>query len=251
MARAVAKKEETNVVAYTDDRPDFVTDSVRGSENVTTADMTIPRLDVFQSTSPQIDDSDAKHIEGAMPGRFWNTATSVVYGKEVLFVPVFFRKEWVIWRDLQKGGGFRGAFQSEAEAQHAKQMLDDADDCDIVDTAQHFGMLVTEDGNVEDIVVSCSKTKHKPSRKLNTLAKMSGGDRFASIYRLVVVGAENAAGQKYFNFDVARLGWVSEAMYERGEKLYEAVKTGDRDVDRRHEAEASSGSRVAPEELDA
>ena len=109
--KAVVKKENSSVVV-SDERPDWMEDSNRGSEGVTAEDLIIPRLDVFQDLSPQIKKNKPEYIEGAEAGLLFNTVTGQVYGREIMFVPVFYRKEWVIWRTRKAGGEIVGLLKT-------------------------------------------------------------------------------------------------------------------------------------------
>jgi hypothetical protein len=236
MAKKIGKKvatKQNTQVAVSEARPDWMDDTGRGSEEVGFDDMTIPRLDVIQDLSPQHKKNKPEYIEDAEPGILFNTVTSVLYGTSVKFIPVYFRKEWVIWKDIKAGGGFRGAHATQQEAVNALSELDDADQCDIQDTGQHFGLIVNLDGSVEDICISMSKSKMKASRQLNSMVKIRGGDRFSSMYDIKAIEAQNAAGQDYWNIAVKPLGFVSKELYAAGEALYEQVKLGTKDVDRK------------------
>lgn len=224
----VAVKEEQEIV-LAETMPDFVNaNSSRGSEDVTVDDLSIPRLDVIQSLSPQRKKNDPAFIEGAEEGILFNSVSQQLYGTEVAFVPVFFRKEYVVWKDRDSGGGFCGAFPSQAKAQAEANELG-PDVHQVVDTAQHFGLLVHGPSNLEEVVISMSKSKMKTSRQLNTLCKMAGGDRFASVYNVKAVEVNGDKGD-YFSMTVKRMGWVSEDIYRVGEALYNAVSGGERNV---------------------
>jgi hypothetical protein len=232
MAGKKVAKKTNSAVTTSEARPDWMDNTGRGSEEVGFDDLTIPRLDVIQDLSPQHKKTKPEYIEGAEPGILFNTVTGTLYGSSVHFIPVYFRKEWVIWKDINSGGGFRGAHATQQEAVNALSELDDADQCDIQDTGQHFGLIVKSDGSVEDICISMSKSKMKASRQLNSMVKIRGGDRFGSMYEFKAIEAQNAAGQDYWNLGVKPLGYVSEALFAAGEALYEQVKLGTKDVNR-------------------
>lgn len=241
MAKEVTVAAQTGLIK----RPDWMGDQKRGSEEVTIQDVTIPRLSIIQDLSPQRKKNQAEYIEGAVEGMLFNTVTNRLYADPVLFVPVYFRLEWVVWKHRDSGGGFIGAFPTQDEAvkavgNHALagQETEKGDPVlGVQDTAQHFGLLMdpnspAEDPRAEEIVISMSRSQLKPSRQFNTQIKLVGGDRWSRLYRLSAVTVTNAAGQDYFNWKVEQLGFVSEAIYQRAEALYEAVKSGQRDVQR-------------------
>jgi len=200
--------------------------SARGQENVTAADLVIPRLEIVQSLSPCRKKTDPAYIEGAEEGLLYNNVTRELYGSSVLLVPVFYKKEWLVWKDRNKGGGFRGAFTSELEAKQHINELDVPEDYFAQDTASHFCLMVKADGSSEDIVVSMSKSKLKTSRKWNSLIRLAGGDSFSRVYKLTGVEQTNANNDTFYGFDVANAGFPSEEIYNRGEKLYNAVSEG-------------------------
>lgn len=243
MGKSVTKKGES-AMTFSNAKPGYMGNEERGQENVALEDITIPRLDVLQSLSPQRKKNDPAYIEGAEEGMLFNTVTGKLYRDGAVFVPCYFKKEWLIWKKQNKGGGFNGAFDSEAAA--AMEFADKGynEDYEIVDTGNHFGLIV--DGNtIEEIVVSMSKSKMKVSRQLNTIVKMRGGDRFSSAYNITAVEDQNKEGQDYFNLKITPLGYVPENIYQAGEKLYKAISDGERKVS--HEAEAKSEKTVGDE----
>lgn len=235
-AKEVAKKEESGL-AISQERPEFMnSDSVRGQENVTLDDVTIPRLGLIQSLSPQRKKSDPSYIEGAEEGLLFNTVTSELYGASVLFVPVLFRKEFLIWKDQNSGGGFLGAFDTEEEAKqefankdYEGKVTDKGDPMyEIVDTAQQFGLIIDPKGKKrpEEIVLSMSKSGMKASRQLNSMAKMAGGDRFSRVYEVKGIETANSAGQEYYAHNIRSVGFVDEPTFRAAEKMYDSVKSG-------------------------
>jgi len=242
----VAKSKDVTVASQTTlaERPDYMGDKGRGSEEVTISDITIPRLSMVQDLSPQRKKNNAEYIEGCEEGMLFNTVTNQLYPESVLFVPVYFRLEWLVWKHRDAGGGLQGvcATQDEAVAlvaDHplAGQMTDKKEPVlEVQDTAQHFGLLLDPDSPAEaphatEIVVSMSKSQLKPSRQLNSQIRIAGGDRFERYYRLSAVQVDGARGE-YYNWKVEQLGFVSEAIFAQAEALYESVVSGKRDVER-------------------
>ena len=69
--KEVAVKEETSLVL--DDRPDWMKDGNRGSEEVSSNDITLPRLQIIQDLSPQHKKNKPEYIDGAEVGDFFNS----------------------------------------------------------------------------------------------------------------------------------------------------------------------------------
>jgi len=243
----MAKKEKEVAVANQTglaERPDYMGDQSRGSEEVTIQDITIPRLSMIQDLSPQRKQNKAEYIEGAEEGMLFNTVTNELYPASVLFVPTYFRLEWLVWKHRDAGGGLLGVFATQEEAvefvgQHpqAGQKTDKGElIIEVLDTAQQFGLLISpnspaDDPQATEIVVSMSKSQLKPSRQLNSMIRIAGGDRFERLYRLSAVTTEGAKGD-YFNWKVEQLGFCSESIFKQAEALYESVASGKRDVER-------------------
>ena len=53
------------------------------------------------------------------------------------------------------------------------------------------------------------------------------------------VAEKNSKNQDYFNLTVASGGYVSKDLYERGEKLYEAIAAGNVKVDQKFDEQTS------------
>ena len=230
----MSKKETTAVMApvsgVQEQMPEWLVKGNAGSEDVGARDMILPRVDVLQALSPQIKKSDASYIDGAEQGLIFNTVTGQIYGSSVTFIPVLFRKEWTVWKLRKAGGGFCGAFQNASDAEDFRTTMQNPDDHEVVESHQHFAMVLTDHGP-EEAVFSMTKSKLKVSRALNTLVQIAGVDRFAKAYRLDAVGISGDKGD-FWSFKTHPVGFVSKELYERGKNLYEMIKAGAADVDR-------------------
>ncbi len=225
---AVAKVDESSrELAFAQaDVPDYIKkDSNRGSEEVKTSDMTLPRLELIQSQSP------IKEIDpDAREGMLFNSVTQEVYGDSVFFVPVYFKQEFLIWKDQNEGGGFFGAFQDEFSAEERlKQVIAEGEDpqfLEIVATPIQYGMLITPEGGKEQIVISMAKSKAKVSRKFNAMCQIAGGDRFGRVYKISSFTDENKKGQKFKNFVMQPAGFPPKEVYEEAGRVYESFRSG-------------------------
>jgi hypothetical protein len=234
----VAKADDQALVMVQDQAPDYIKqDSQRGSENVTTDDIVIPRLEVIQALSPAVKDGDPGFIEGARPGMLMNSVTKQVYGKEVMVVPIYYTKQWLVWkkRKDENGkpleGGFFGAYNSPMEAEDRKQQEGgDANHIEIIDTPQHLCLLINmSTGSIDEVMISMPRTKAKISRTWNSMVRLAGGDRFSRVYRIAAQLEKKTQGD-YYNFVVAQSGFPAKTLYERAEKLYTQVQSGQRNV---------------------
>lgn len=229
-AVAPAKPEAGAVTAFSDEMPEHLknqTGPARGNEEVGREDLVIPRLEIVQSQSP-IKETDDMIRDGMM----FNSASSEVYDGPVYVIPVFFRKEWLVWKDKEEGGGFFGAHPTEAAAKaRLAEVVEEGEDEDlleIVDTPVHYCLLVKPDDPsfCQQIVVSMAKTKAKVSRQWNSMVELFGGDRFSRVYKLTTFTDENKKGQKFKNFVVQGAGYAPEHLYNKALELYEVIKAG-------------------------
>jgi hypothetical protein len=200
--------------------------TARGSEEVKASDIVLPRLEIVQALSPikEVND-DAKE------GYLFNSVTQEVIGEAAYFVPVYYRMEYLVWKDQDQGGGFFGSFNSQKEAEDRKMQAvsegENPEHIQIVDTPVQYGIRIDEDGNTEQIVISMAKTKSKVSRKWNAMIQIAGGDRFSRVYKLATFRDENKKGQKFYNFVVQPAGYTPERVYKEAEKMYDVLKTQD------------------------
>jgi hypothetical protein len=114
-----------------------------GLENVTNDDITIPRLAIIQSGSPQRKKKDEKYIEGADEGMIFNTVTNTLYPESLEIIPCGFRKTYVEWVPREKGGGLVAVHDmkpdgTKTDPKTKKSMLGENQ---IVDTAEHFVLV--------------------------------------------------------------------------------------------------------------
>ncbi len=137
---------------------------------------------------------------------------------------MIFRKEWVVFKDRKLGGGFFGAYPSDKEAQDFIAKAENNAGMESIESHNHIGYIVLPNGERQQMIFTCTKSKIKVSRKLNSLITMAGVDRFAKAYAIKAVEASNNAGDDFWNVDVAPLGFVSQDVYAEMEANYEALK---------------------------
>ena len=233
---------EGGEVVVTNELPEWLQGkgAARGAENVTTDDMIIPRIELVQALSPARKKSDAAYIEGAEEGMLFNNVTRQLYGEAVTVIPVYYTKQYLVWKDRKQGGGgsngFRGAFASKGLADDAIAALGE-EGLEAVDTAQHF-VLVNYGGEWQEAVISMAKSKMKVSKRWNSLMRLTNTDSFARAYKLSATTETNARNESYFNFNINPLGFVSKDIYDRAEKLYETIRQGGVKVSTEYDTEA-------------
>lgn len=246
----MASKTQTALVKN-ENLPTFLqqNNTRRGTEDVGAEDLVIPRLELVQALSPCRKRNDAAYIEGAEEGMLFNSLTRELYGQSVELIPVKYRKEYLIWKDRKKGGGFRGSFPTELEAEQARRQLEDGEDCEVLDTGIMFCLRVAEGGRLEEIVVSMSKSRMKTARKWNSLIRLTQHDSFAKRYEISAVAEKNANNEDYWNIAVKPLGFVDENQYRSAEELYRVIEGGGVVADRSQGDDPAPVGRGGPQEF--
>jgi hypothetical protein len=219
--------------------PDYIRqDSNRGSEEVKSSDMVLPRLEIIQALSP-IKELDPE----ARDGQLFNSVTQEIIGDVAYFVPIYFRMEYLVWQDQDSGGGFHGSFPTLEQAEDKRSQVINNDPnlagttskgtniVEVVDTPVHYGLRIDPEGLMEQIVISMAKTKSKISRKWNAMIQIAGGDRFGRVYKLSTFTDENKKGQKFKNFVVQPAGFPPQKVYAEAERVYASFRTGEVAVD--------------------
>jgi len=207
--------------------PDYIKQGTgRGSEEVKSSDMVLPRLEIVQALSP-IKETDPDAREGMI----FNSVTQEIIGDVAYFVPIYYRMEYLVWKDQDQGGGFFGSFPTLEQAEERKngevRNGENPDYLEIVDTPVHYGLRITPEGYQEQIVISMAKTKSKVSRKWNAMIQIAGGDRFSRVYKISAFTDENKKGQKFKNFVVQPAGFPPKPVYDEAERLYATFRLGE------------------------
>lgn len=200
-----------------------------GNENVSTDDMTVPRLDIIQQLSPQLDPSSPKYIEGAKLGHVFNSLTGELY-THCFVINLHFETKYQIFKKRKFGGGFEGSFDTEAEA---LAYLDSnnlpREQYDVPETGIHKCLLLDENGLPDQpVLIYMSGSKQKVSKEWNSQIRLKDprADRFASVWTISSVGEKNRQGQPYQNFRVDFAGWAGEDLYNEAKNLYQSIVGG-------------------------
>jgi len=221
----LATTAQQSMIVFSDQVPEHLKGgSGRGNEAVQAEDMLVPRIELVQSLSPVRKKSDPAYIDGAEEGMVFNTVTGDLYGEKVYVVPVFFRTQYLVWIDRDAGGGFRGSFADKTEAEEVA--ASEPNGAQAVPTAEHFVLIITADGKVQQGMVSMARSKLKISRRWNSTISMLGGDRWSRVYELSAVSEKNSNNQDYFNWKVKPVGFPTAEIAKQAEDLYEKIFSG-------------------------
>lgn len=235
---AVAAPAPTMIMVQ-DEVPEYLRKEgpARGNENVQMEDLVVPRLEVIQGLSPAVKRGDPGYIEGAQQGMLNNSVTRKLYGDAVFVIPVYFTKQYLVWKARKdkngkaQEGGFFGAFNDMVSAEVRAEAEGGIDEgIEVIDTPQHLCLLLdTEQGTVEEIMISMPRTKAKISRQWNSMVKLTEADRFARVYRIGTELQSNSQGD-FYNFSVKIAGFPPPDLYKRAEALFNSITKGERTV---------------------
>lgn len=214
----------------------------------------IPFLQILQSGSPQCKRSEGAYIDGAHEGMFFNTVTQDLFeGSDVtdkatgevkrggvLLVPAHYTQRFIEWKLRDEGGGFVAEHKPTDPIVLAT--VKDEDNRDrlpngnvLVDTRNHYVLLIMPDGSFQPVVISMSSTQLKKSRnwmsKMQQLKIKSGGKfvtapMASNIYRAVSVGEKNDKGA-WMGWAIALHGPVTDpALYSAAQDFRNAIVKG-------------------------
>jgi hypothetical protein len=113
----------TAAIASLDDVTALMVEDAEKDMGFEKGDLALPFMRVLQSNSPQVKPKNAKYVDGAQEGGFFNTATNRVYdGDEGIFVvPVYFEKQATLW--TPRGAEGTGGFVSQVDVKDALEIL--------------------------------------------------------------------------------------------------------------------------------
>lgn len=186
-----------------------------GLENVGSNDVLIPRLTILQSLSPQLNKKKAEFIDGAEIGTIVDVGTGEMFPNGVLFLPVYYRKDYLEWAPRSSG---KGLIAVHTDPEIMKQTKRDDRKKDVLpngnyiaETAQWFGLNLTADRR--KCFIPMASTALKKSRQWMTIAtserlKRADGSEFSPpfFYRgyNLTTGTESNAEGEWANWVINR-----------------------------------------------
>ncbi len=210
-AVAVANDEQALTALMTED-------AGRGYEEANKDSFAIPFLRILQDLSPQVKSKMTGYVQGAKPGHVFHTISRELF-ESVRVIPCYYSQafiEWVPRSAKGKGNGGSGFVASHpATTPLASQTVRDEmgrallpNGNQLVDTRQHFVLLVRDDGSCDQALIALSGSQIKASKNWMTrtrapLLNADGSIRvaqpplWARSYELRVVEQANDKGSWY------------------------------------------------------
>lgn len=238
-------KTKHEVPAVTD-RPTYLSKaSPRGMEEADQRDLTLPRIAICQSTTPQRKKNAPNYIAGLDEGNLFNTLTGEIYGEEVTLVPIFMFKSQIKFFPIDDGGGIDcqslngkdggRLHPSDCETCPHNQWQKDGDPPECLKFYNYVSLIRPKNGLA---VLSLKSKGVKVAKQWNSLIKLRNADTFAGLYNVSIV-SDTGAGQEFYNIAVKNAGWADVETYKLGEAYFNALKgkTIQVDMEGEHEHE--------------
>jgi len=237
---AVAKKNGNGKKVAVMQASMFAEDAGVGVDELSSEDLAIPFLKVLQKMSPELDD-----IEGARAGDLYNTVTKEVIkgGDGVRVVNCAYTLQHIEWEPRGSGTGAPHAIYSAGDTLPKTERGDDNKDY-VVDgsgrylerTAQHYILLVDEDGITSQALLPMKATQLKKSKQWNSAMKsmkMKDGNgnlftpaRFSHIWHLESVSEENKNGS-WHGWQISKDSQIEDpGIYAEAKHFAESIMAG-------------------------
>lgn len=219
-----------------------------GLENMDRQDVTLPRLGLCQSMSPQRIKSDPKFIAGLEEGNFFNTITQENYGNKVRIIPLLFYKTRLRFRSFDDGGGLLcqspdsliGIGDPGGNCLRCPfQMFKDNAPPECTLLFNYASLVVGKDGTVNPgslVVDSFKSSGLSTARDWNSLIRLRQVDMFAGIYE--IESADKKEDKYTWKVQIVKpAGWVSKETYVRAKEAYQAMAELQKEGRLRHDVE--------------
>jgi hypothetical protein len=83
---------------------DMEADAQQQNLNISQEDQALPFLKILGQLSPEVNKRDGKYVEGAEPGKIFNTVTSKLYDT-IDVIPCYYKRQYIEWQDRGVTGG--------------------------------------------------------------------------------------------------------------------------------------------------
>ena len=258
MAKALAKKKSAEVAVM--DENMFAADAGVGVNNLGSEDLAIPFIKVLQKMSDELDD-----LDNAKAGDIYNTVTKdIVKGKDgIRLINCAYNLQYIEWEPRGTGTGAPHAIYGAGDEIPATERGDDNKDY-VVDgngrylerTAQHYVLVVDEDGVTQQALLPMKSTQFKKSKQWNSAMrslKMKDGNgslftppRFSHIWKLETVSEENKNGS-WHGWQISKDGVVEDVnVYQEAKLFAESIQAGQVNVKHVREEDKDSSDEDVP-----
>ena len=258
MAKALAKKQSAEVVVMNESM--FAADAGMGVSDLGSEDLAIPFIKVLQKMSDELDDLDK-----AKAGDIYNTVTKdVIKGKDgIRLINCAYNLQYIEWEPRGTGTGAPHAIYGAGDEIPATERGDDNKDYVVEGngrylerTAQHYVLVVDEDGVTQQALLPMKSTQFKKSKQWNSAMrslKMKDGNgslftppRFSHIWKLETVSEENKNGS-WHGWQISKDGVVEDVnVYQEAKLFAESIQSGQVNVKHVREEDKETSDEDVP-----
>ena len=258
MAQAMAKKKTAEVAIM--DENMFAADAGIGVSDLGSEDLAIPFLKVLQKMSDELDD-----LDDAKAGDIYNTVTKdVVKGKAgVTVINCAYVLQFIEWEPRGTGTGAPYRIYGSSDDIPQTERGDDNKDYVVGGsgrylerTAQHYVLIIYEDGMTQQALLPMKSTQFKKSKQWNSAMKSlkmkdSKGNlftppRFSHVWKLETVPEENKNGS-WHAWMISKDSVVSDpSVYAEAKQFAESILAGQVNVKHVREVEKASSDEDIP-----
>jgi hypothetical protein len=218
---------------------DFEQDS-GGFDGMGQEDFALPFLRLLTNTSPEVGE-----VEGALPGMILNSVTGELYdGKNgITVVPCAYVRQYIEWAPRGSGSGAPITIYPATSDILSRTHREPGDNKDYLDngnyienTANHYVMVMSDDGIPEPALITMKSTQLKKSRKWNSMmmsTKLMGKNgpytppMYSHLYRLTTQAESNDKG-KWYGWEIERIGPIEDMnVYHAAKAFAHSVNAGD------------------------
>ena len=253
---AVTVKKETAIVAasFLED------DAAKGLEGIQQEDLATPRIKVLMALSPELNE-----IADAKAGMIYNTVSGELFDgtKGIKVLPCAYVRQYVEWQDRGQGAGAPvNVYGSDSDiltkTTRDNNNKDRLENGNYIETcANHFVLVVGDDGQVSPAVIIMKSTQLKKSRKWNSMMNglvLQGKNgpynppAFSRFYNLKTALEGNDKG-KWHGWDITAGEWITDAdanLYAQAKKFSESVRSGKETVKHEQDDVKSNNSGDVP-----
>ena len=235
----------------------FLADAGMGVQDLKTEDLAIPFLKVLQKMSPELDDLDVR------AGDIFNSVTKEgVSGKGgVRVINCAYQLQYIEWEPRGTGSGAphhiyaAGEEMPETErGEDNKDYVRDGNGRYIERTAQHYVLVIDEDGMTQQALISMKATQFKKSKQWNSALKslkmkdakgtLFTPARFAHIWTLKSVAEENKNGS-WHGWEISKDSLIEDlALYQEARLFAESISAGQVKVQHSREEDTTDSDNV-------
>tara|TARA_R110000824_G_scaffold89956_7_gene220118 strand:- start:424 stop:1203 length:780 start_codon:yes stop_codon:yes gene_type:complete len=258
MAKAVAKKQSAELAVM--DENMFAADAGIGVNDLGSEDLAIPFIKVLQKMSDELDD-----LDNAKAGDIFNTVTKdIVKGKDgIRLINCAYNLQYIEWEPRGTGTGAPHAIYGAGDEIPATERGDDNKDYVVGGdgrylerTAQHYVLVVDEDGVTQQALLPMKSTQFKKSKQWNSAMrslkmKDSNGSlftppRFSHIWKLETVSEENKNGS-WHGWQISKDGVVEDVnVYQEAKLFAESIQSGQVNVKHVREEDKETSDEDVP-----